>query len=149
MNASSKAQAWEMANKIFPTDYEKDEGSSARAGYDIYRMRGDWCPSENYYNWISDLGNRLEINLANGETVNIWIEEEKPEFSEGSLESVLEIVDETLYQINDNISLKLQEKTGIDEARKQIYGAYKIIAEILKKDYPESKLYERFNLKDA
>ena len=149
MKATSKTQAWTMADEIFPTDYEKDEGSSSRAGYDIYRMRGDWCPSENYYNWISDLGNRLEINLANGETVNIWIEEEKPEFTEGSLESALEVINETLYQIDDNIGLALLAKTGIDEARNQIYGAYKIIAEILKKDYPNSKLYERFNLKDA
>jgi hypothetical protein len=32
-------KAWAEANKIFPTDYDKDEASSQRAGYDIYRHR--------------------------------------------------------------------------------------------------------------
>ena len=71
MIATSREQAWEMANKIFPTDYEKDESSSQRAGYDIYRHR-----ELNYYTRICDLGNRLEVLTGEyGECVtNIWIE---------------------------------------------------------------------------
>lgn len=37
MKAYSIQEAWGMANEIFPTDYEKDEESSRRAGYPIYR----------------------------------------------------------------------------------------------------------------
>jgi len=76
MKVTSKEQAWKEANKIFPTDYEKDEGSSLRAGYDIYRH-----PTLNYYSRICDLGNRLEVLTGEyGETViNIWIEDPQPE----------------------------------------------------------------------
>lgn len=71
MNVSTREQAWAEVNKIFPTDYEKDEGSSKRAGYDIYRH-----PTLNYYNRICDLGCRLEVLTGEyGETVvNIWIQ---------------------------------------------------------------------------
>jgi hypothetical protein len=70
----TREDAFKEVNLIFPTDYEKDYSSSERAGYDIYRHR-----ELNYYNWISDLGNRLEVNLhsnSKNETINIWIEPE-------------------------------------------------------------------------
>lgn len=31
--------------------------------------------SVEYYNYICDLGDRLEVNLESGETINIWIDE--------------------------------------------------------------------------
>ncbi|MDR3148881.1 MAG: hypothetical protein LBT88_02525 [Oscillospiraceae bacterium] len=75
MIVTSREQAWEEVNKIFPTDYEKDEGSSQSAGYPIYRHH-----SLNYYNRICDLGNRLEVLTGEyGENVtNIWIETPQP-----------------------------------------------------------------------
>lgn len=70
------AEAWEIANSIFPTDYEKDEDSSQRAGYPTYRSTADGC----YYDYICDLGDRLEVNLKDGNrTINIWIEQEPEE----------------------------------------------------------------------
>lgn len=74
MKVVSKQEAWKEANKIFPTDYEKDEASSQRAGYDIYRH-----PTLNYYSRICDLGNRLEVLTGEyGETVvDIWVVEEE------------------------------------------------------------------------
>lgn len=69
---SNMEKAWEEANKIFPYDYEKDEESSLTAGYPIYRSTA----SEHPQNWISDLGNRLEVNLEDGSSTNIWIEEQ-------------------------------------------------------------------------
>jgi hypothetical protein len=71
MNVKTREQAWEEVNRIFPTDYEKDESSSIRAGYDIYRH-----PSLNHYCRICDLGCRLEVLIGEyGEEVtNIWIE---------------------------------------------------------------------------
>lgn len=72
MIVTTKERAWIEANKIFPTDYEKDYASSERAGYDIYRHR-----ELNYYSRICDLGDRLEVLTGEfGEDVtNIWIKE--------------------------------------------------------------------------
>lgn len=36
MKATTIQEAWNLANKMFPTDYQKDEESSKRAGYPIY-----------------------------------------------------------------------------------------------------------------
>ncbi|MEG1894673.1 MAG: hypothetical protein RR162_00435 [Oscillospiraceae bacterium] len=74
MTVTTKEQAWAEANKIFPTDYEKDYSSSERAGYDIYRHR-----ELNYYSRICDLGDRLEVLTGEyGENVtNIWIKPEE------------------------------------------------------------------------
>ncbi len=63
-----------MANKLFPTDYNKDESCSESAGYPIYRGTVE------YYDYICDLGDKLELNLKDGnKTVNIWIVEGKKE----------------------------------------------------------------------
>lgn len=73
-------EAWEIVNSIFPTDYEKDEASSQRAGYPIYRSTADGC----YYDYVCDLNDRLEVNLKDGNrTINIWIAAEpEPEEKE-------------------------------------------------------------------
>ena len=76
MIVSSVKEAWELANKLFPTDYKKDEERSSRAGYPIYHSTADGVNA-----WISDLGNRLELNYSNGESENIWIEEDEDNIS--------------------------------------------------------------------
>lgn len=73
MKVTSVEKAWEAANRIFPTDYMKDEQSSQRAGYPIYRSTADHVNA-----WISDLNCRLEVNIQNPvtkeiESTNIWI----------------------------------------------------------------------------
>lgn len=55
--------------KIFPTRYEHDASRSERAGYPIY-----YSTASDVNAWISDLGNRLEVNLPDGKSVNIWIQ---------------------------------------------------------------------------
>lgn len=72
MIVKTTAEAWEAANKMFPTDYQKDEESSQRAGYPIYRSTA----AGHYSFYICDLSDRLEVNM-NGESVNIWIREEE------------------------------------------------------------------------
>ena len=37
IKVNSISTAWEVAASIFPTDYQKDEESSKRAGYPIYK----------------------------------------------------------------------------------------------------------------
>lgn len=76
--ANSRQEAWDIVNAIFPADYEEDTDSKDRAGYPIYRSNVE------YYDYICDLGDRLEINLKNGnKTINVWIikkaEEKSPE----------------------------------------------------------------------
>lgn len=69
MKVDSKEAAWNLANRLFPTDYVLDEERSANAGYKIYHTTN---PEMNA--WISDLGDRLELNYPNGSSENIWIE---------------------------------------------------------------------------
>ena len=69
MTVTSIKDAWIEVNKIFPTDYEHDTSRSERAGYPIY-----YSTAAGVNAWISDLGNRLEVNLPDGQSVNIWIE---------------------------------------------------------------------------
>ena len=69
MKVTSIKDAWAEANKIFPTDYEHDASRSERAGYPIYYSTANGVNA-----WISDLGNRLEVNLPDGKSVDIWIE---------------------------------------------------------------------------
>lgn len=73
MTVKNINEAWAKVNEIFPTDYNEDVTASERAGYKIYRS------SINHYDYICDLGDRLEVNLCDGTTVNIWVENEAKE----------------------------------------------------------------------
>ena len=69
MKVKNIQQAWYEADKLIPNDYLQDYEASEKAGYSIYRS------IVNHYDYICDLGDRLEVNLASGQTVNIWIEQ--------------------------------------------------------------------------
>ena len=79
MKVVNKYQAWQEANKLFPNDYMKDCEASERAGYPIYRSFVE------YNDYICDLNDRLEVNLASGKTINIWIKQPETieEYAEG------------------------------------------------------------------
>lgn len=70
IKVTSKQDAWNKVNQIFPTDYEQDVQSSTRAGYPVYRSTAEG----HFYDYICDLGDRLEVNLDSShlETANIW-----------------------------------------------------------------------------
>ena len=73
----SREEAWREAARLFPTDYEKDDGSTERAGYPIYKST-----AQDNDSWISDLNTSLELNIWKGkviETTKIHIEEEEEE----------------------------------------------------------------------
>jgi hypothetical protein len=76
-------KAWNMVNEIFPVGYKKDEASSERAGYPIYRSLANNCND-----YICDLNDRLEVNLGNGKSINIWIREEAVEEDKPMQESL-------------------------------------------------------------
>ncbi len=69
MTVTSIKDAWTEVGKIFPTDYEYSTERSERAGYPIY-----YSTAASVNAWISDLGNRLEVNLPDGKSVDIWIQ---------------------------------------------------------------------------
>lgn len=73
MTVKNINEAWAKVNEIFPSDYNEDVAASERAGYKIYRS------SINHYDYICVLGDRLEVNFADGSTVNIWVEAEEVE----------------------------------------------------------------------
>ena len=73
IKVSSVSEAWRAAARIFPTDYEKNEENSKRAGYPIYETTSTDERFSGFH--ISDLNTRLEVNMGN-ETVTIWIEED-------------------------------------------------------------------------
>lgn len=131
MKADSIQKAWKMANQIFPTDYEKDEESSLRAGYPIYRSTADG----RYYDYICDLNTRLELNLEDGNrTINIWIEKE-PE-QEDTKEGVTamhaakefgkDISPLTDMETYTKITLVVDgDKWNSNETEKKVYGGLK------------------------
>lgn len=133
-------EAWQKADAIFPTDYIKDEIKSERAGYGVYVSTADGVNA-----WISDLGDRLEVNLDNGKTVSIWVNE-TPKFKEWQIADALEVISEAIYQIDDMVDSRLAEETGISRARTLLFGAYDEIKKILDKQYPESELYAKYKI---
>lgn len=125
----SRAEAWNTANELFPTDYEKDDRSSANAGYPIYESTAEGNSS-----WISDLGNRLELSIVEQHkgirSINIWIAEE-PEITEIRSMSCYSVraccikndlythgtvrdYDRMLMKAEGEFSLKLLYETAID-----------------------------------
>lgn len=62
------SNAWKLVQALcFDWNIEKDVQSSERAGYPIYR------DTKSFYNYVCDLGNRLEINFDDNTTLNISI----------------------------------------------------------------------------
>lgn len=113
---------------------------SQNAGYDIYA-------TENDYEWISDLGDRYEVNQR-GESVNIWIDKAK-EIREEQLADALNVINDCIYQLDDYVSDIVKDVTSIGQARTLLYGAYKEIRDILDAKFPESDLYAKYNLSEA
>lgn len=138
MKVNNKREAWSKADEIFPGDYMIDGNRSKRAGYPIYYSTTDGVNA-----YICDLGNRLEVNLPSGESVNIWIE---PQYAEYQIKDALEVIDDAIYHIDDEIDYRLAKQTGIKAARDKLYAAYDELAKILRESYPDSHLLRRYNL---
>lgn len=101
IKVNSISTAWEVAASIFPTDYQKDEESSKRAGYPIYKTTSTDERFSGFH--ISDLNTRLEVNMG-AETVTIWIEEDAFEIivkglTEDEKESLKEVIDKEIRRI--------------------------------------------------
>ena len=111
MKVMSREAAWAEVDKIFPTDYQKDENTTERAGYPVYKSTAD-----NTNAWISDMGCRLEVNLPDGKSVNIWIEEseEEQKKEDGTLPHYGEMLSEKIRATADMRNLTAFERFVLD-----------------------------------
>ena len=133
IEVNSLEEAWRMVDQIFPTDYIKDEVSSKGAGYPVYRSTA----KGHFYDYICDLNDRLEINLSNGKTVNVWFSELYWKFR-GIAEKNVELarkVDELEEQVawlNKLIEIYESDKAQLRESNAElsakIQKIYSIIA---------------------
>lgn len=139
MKVTNIKEAWRKADIIFPTDYLLDSERTEKAGHNIYWSTLDGCTA-----WISDLGDRLELNLPDGKTVNIWIEE--CTYKEYQIKDALSIISDTIYEIDDKINSQLADELGITDARNSLYATYDKIKNLLNTYYPDSKLITEYNL---
>ena len=140
---TTREAAWVEVNKIFPTDYEKDETASANAGYSIYRH-----PTLNHYSRICDLGNRLEVLTGEyGENVtNIWIEPEiikgmGTEMSEADYQALCGRTDIKTYEMSEEqAKVYINDEFGFEVSR------IKIIPEVktYKKEGAYAKPYQTY-----
>lgn len=78
---NSISEAWQKVAEVFPSDYIRDDSSSARAGYNIYRstVKSEGGAYQWYYCYICDLGCTLEVNLTDDKwnSITIYINIEK------------------------------------------------------------------------
>lgn len=65
IHTQSNEAAWSIADSLVSCDYLPAVTS---APYPVYECTDGSA-------WISDLGTSLEINLANGDTHKVWIDE--------------------------------------------------------------------------
>lgn len=86
----SEFDAWKWIHEMFPnTQWYLDHESSERAGYKTYR------DTEEFYNYVCELGDRLEVNLKEGNfTINLWLEKEEPDIKGSE--------DGTWYKLTDS-----------------------------------------------
>lgn len=74
IKVKTRKQAWDIADRLFPTDYERNADSSGRAGYPIYETTSTDEDHTGFH--ISDLNTSLELNMG-VETIKINIESEE------------------------------------------------------------------------
>lgn len=142
MKANGIKAAWKIVDELTTSDYMYDAARSQRAGYSVYTSTRKGCDE-----YVCDLGTRLEVNLEDGRSINIWIEQ--PVAEEYQLDDALKVINNAIYEIDDNVLGELATITGIAEARVKLYGAYAEIKKILDDFYPSSNLYRKYNLTEA
>ena len=132
MKVMNREAAWAEVNKIFPTDYEKNGEASNRAGYPVYRSTADGINA-----WISDMGDRLEVNLPDGKSVNIWIEEseEKQKNEQPAMPHYGEMLSKQIRDTADTGKLTAFEKyRAVQEQNSDFLGWLSILGTSI--DYP-------------
>lgn len=113
MVVRTMAEAWKIADEQTSADYEYDAGRSARAGYPVY-----YTTAEGATEYICDLGDRLEVNRADGQTVNIWI---KSDLTDDEKREIRAYIDDFLYRLEDNFSFNpALDRYGLRDVMKRL-----------------------------
>lgn len=76
MTAPTLHNAWEMVKEITGKGYMIDEAGTITAGHKMYR-EADEDVSSRYWTFVCEFDDRLELNLADGRLITIWIEPKK------------------------------------------------------------------------
>ncbi len=136
MVVQTKKEAWEVAEKMYKTEYHKDVMSSYHEGYPIYTDGKDIM--------IEDFGVRLKVvkddNINKYELTNIWIAEQ---IGEG----ITEEMEQEALKISNTIVLKhSNRKFASNEVHKNII--FQIAAQALKKARVANSTEELFDICD-
>ena len=68
------------------------------------------------------------------------------EIQEWMIDDALKVVNDALYELDDNVHFAVEELLGLDKARKQLDNAFHKAYKYLIKNNPESKLIKKYNL---
>ena len=129
IKVSSVSEAWRAAARIFPTDYEKNEENSKRAGYPIYETTSTDERFSGFH--ISDLNTRLlkpiedrgitvmqgwydkDLNKCH---VTLWdLGETDDNFSDDDAEGVTLSLQVTIFSKEDEVELAREIKSLMKE----------------------------------
>lgn len=103
MRVKTYGEAWDAVMEITKSGMRLDKDSTERAGYKIYRNE------EEYYEYVCDLGDRLELNRADGTTINIWYGEEQNKINEDVVFSLVELMkNNCLNTVTNNNDAEVQ-----------------------------------------
>lgn len=99
MTATTMYKAWEKAKEIANTGFTLNEWKTKRAGYKVYDAADESGTT------VSDLNTRLELNIADGRTFNIWIEEDNKELLEREITEAIDF-----YERHAEMEMKRAER---------------------------------------
>lgn len=111
--AWSTAHAWAIVDELFPGDYTRDDNSSERAGYPIYR-----ATSEDSRAYICDLGNGLEINYDDGSSQRVNINSEALEIEHQQARELDNLTDRIAWY-QDELTKETQQRKAAEEAARK------------------------------
>lgn len=60
---ATKEKAWQLADKLFPTDYSRNEPDSLRAGYPIFNTTSTDSKYKGFHMKVSRTSRKTEIQL--------------------------------------------------------------------------------------
>ena len=70
------------------------------------------------------------------------------EFTEDELEGLLNLVNNFVAEVQDKY-ISTEDSLGMREVRNTVYGVFDAIYKYLKKEYPDSKLIQKYNLQES
>ena len=119
----SEYDAWNWVHEQFAEQqWYHDHEASKKAGYAIYR------DLEEYYNYICCLGDRLEVNLKEGnQTINLWILQNSTESDVREAYKNFEITATELNVICDSLYLCCNAFASTDIQTRQFKNVDDII----------------------